>query len=186
MARALLPVGIMQLIPLERLERVCGGTGPAHKKKKPGDGQPEYSVAMVERDLANPLLSMWPLHGRHVSFQFKGKAAGGVHNVQLLESDKHPTEGSAFITRGLMDPHQRTVGLHKLSAGGYLQAEKCAQGVVDRYNHGGPKPYSKIAGPSSSGFAYEVNKECHLGFQKEFSANRDWQYDYWQRPGHRF
>ncbi len=184
MARALLPLGIMQDIPLAQLERVCGGT--AAKKKKPDDAQPAYSIAMVERDLANPLLSGWPLHGRHVSFQLKGKSGGGVSNVQLLESDRHPTQGSAFITRGLMDPHERIVGIHKLTPGGYAQAQACAERVVERYNHGGPKPYSKLTGPSSSGFAYDVNRECHLGFEKQFSPTRDWQYDYWQRPGHRF
>ncbi len=174
----------MKQIPLARLDCVCGGT--ASKTKKPDDAeQPPYSVAMVERNLANPLLSGWPLHGRHVSFQFHGKG-GGVHNVQLLESDRHPTQGSAFITSGLMDPHQQTLGIHQMSAGRFAGAQACAEGVVSRYNKNGPMPYSKVLGPSSSGFAYEVNKECHLGFEKQFSKTRDWQYDYWQRPGHRF
>jgi hypothetical protein len=176
------PVIVKQL-QVAQLERVFGGT--AEKPKKKQEDQPDYSVAMVERNLANPLLSGWPLHGRHVSFQFKAKG-GGLHNVQLLESDKHPTQGSAFITAGLMDPHQHIVGIHQMSAGGFAKAEACAQGVVKRYDKSGPRPYSKIMGPSSSGFAYEVNKECHLGFEKQFSKTRDWQYDYWQRPGHRF
>ena len=177
-------MGGVKQIPVARLEGVCGGT--AAKKKKPDDPrQPENSIAMVERDLANPLLSGWPMHGRHVSFQFRPKG-GGVSNVQLLESDQHPTQGSAFITPGLMDPHERIVGIHAMSPGAFAQAEQCAERVVSRYNQNGPKPYSKLTGPSSSGFAYDVNSECHLGFEKEFSRTRDWQYDYWKRPGHRF
>ena len=158
------------------------------KKPKPDDDeqQPPYSIALVERDLASKGLSMWPIRGRHLSFQFKGEAGGGVSNVQLLESDKLPNEGSAFVTSGLMNPHQRTVGIHSLSPAGFLEARDCAQHVVDRYNEGGPKPYSKLHGPSSSGFAAAVNEECHLGFEKQFSPVRDWQYGYWKRPGHSF
>ena len=178
----------MKQLPVAQLERVCGGTAAKTKKQPQDDAeqQPAYSVAMVERNLANPLLSGWPLHGRHVSFQFKKEKGGGVRNVELLESDKHPTQGSAFVVAGLMDPSQHTVGIHQLTAGGFAKAEACAEGVVKRYDKSGPRPYSKIFGPSSSGFAYEVNKECHLGFEKQFSKTRDWQYDYWQKPGHKF
>jgi hypothetical protein len=175
----------MKEIPLTGLERVSGGTA-ARRGKQDDPHQPPYSVAMVERDLANPLLTMWPLRGRHVSFQFKGRRGGGVSNVELLESDRHPTQGSAFVIPGLMDPHQRIVGIHKLSPAGYVKARACAERVADRYDRGGPKPYSKVFGPSSSGFAYEVNNECHLGFGDKFSPTRDWQYKYWTRPGHRF
>jgi hypothetical protein len=174
----------MRQLPLTQLERVCGGTSP--KKGKPDDEQqPENSVAMVERDLANKGLSMWPIRGRHVSFQFK-EPGGGVSNAQLLESDQHPSEASAFLTPGTMDPHQRIVGIHQLSPAGFLEARECAQRVVNRYNENGPRPYSKLNGPSSSGFAQAVNDECHLGFENQFSPLRDWQHDYWKRPGHRF
>jgi len=175
----------MKPIPLTSLERVCGGK--AQKKGKLDDEQqPPYSIEMVERDLASRALSMWPMRGRHLSFQFKGEAGGGVSNAQLLQSDENPHQASAFITPGIMDPHQRTVGIHALSAGGYLEARECAQRVVDRYNEGGPREYSKLRGPSSSGFAQALNDECHLGFEKQFSPLRDWQHNYWKRPGHHF
>jgi hypothetical protein len=180
----------MKPIPHTRLERVCGGNNADHtawkKDKTDDEQQPPNSVAMVERDLANKGLSMWPIRGRHVSFQFKGPKGGGVSNVQLLESDQNPREASAFVTPGIMDDHQRIVGIHPLSPAGYLEARQCAEGVVNRYNEGGPKPYSKLTGPSSSGFAKAVNDECHLGFDNQFSPVRDWQYQYWKRPGHRF
>jgi hypothetical protein len=175
-------------IPRTRLERVCGGNDVDRKalnKDKPDDEQPANSVAMVERDLANKALSMWPIRGRHVSFQFKDPG-GGVSNVQLLESDQNAREASAFVTPGIMDPHQRIVGVHQLSPAGYLEARQCAEGVVNRYNEHGPKPYSKLTGPSSSGFAKAVNDECHLGFDDKFSTLRDWQFRYWKRPGHNF
>jgi len=175
----------MKQIPLAGLERVWGGKAAKNDKPEDAQEQPPNSVAMVERDLANKALSMWPIRGRHVSFQFKDPG-GGVSNVQLLESDKNPSEASAFVTPGLMDPHQRTVGVHQLTPAGFLEAQQCAQRVVDRYNEGGPKPYSKLHGPSSSGFAHAVNDECHLGFDDKFSKLRDWQYEYWKRPGHRF
>jgi hypothetical protein len=175
----------MEQIARTQLGWVCGGN--AQPKRQTDDAQqPSYSVAMVDRDLANKWLSMWPIRGRHVSFQFKGKPGGGVSNVQLLESDKNPHEASAFVTPGIMDAHQRIVAIHRMSPAGYLEARECAQRVVDRYNEGGPKAYSKVHGPSSSGFAHAVNDECHLGFEHQFSPLRDWQYDYWKRPGHRF
>jgi hypothetical protein len=157
------------------------------KKGQPNDPkQPPNSVAMVERDLANPVLSMWPFRGRHLSFQFKGDSAGGVENVQLLQNEQNPSQGSAFVTSGTMDADQRIVGITSLSPGGLAAARDCAQGVVARYNKGGPKEYSKVSGPSSSGFAKAVNDECKLGFDQQFSPIRDWQYGYWQRPGNRF
>lgn len=176
----------MKQIPPTLLELVCGGTDKKKGKQQDEDEQqPPNSVALVERDLQNRALSMWPIRGRHLSLQFKG-AGGEVSNVQLLESDKNPHEASAFITPGLMDPHQRTVAIHQLSPAGFLEAREAAERVVHRYNEGGPKPYSKLHGPSSSGFAYDVNKEAHLGFDDQFSTLRDWQYKYWTRPGHHF
>lgn len=175
----------MKQIPSAHLERVWGGK--AEKKAQLDDpNQPPNSIQMVERDLASHWLTMWPIRGRHVSFQFKDASGGGVDNVQLLQGEQNSHQGSAFITRGLMDPHQRTLATHSLSAGGFLEAKQCAQRVVERYNQNGPKPYSKLFGPSSAGFAQAVNDECHLGFDSQFKSPRDWQHTYWKRPGHSF
>src|SRR5262245_12059985 len=132
----------MKPIPLTQLARVCGGKDENKAKPNDDEQQPPYSVALVERDLANKGLSMWPIRGRHLSLQFKGPPGGGVSNVQLLESDQNPREGSAFVTPGIMDDHQRIVAIHRLSPAGYLEAREAAQRVVDRYNEGGPKAYS--------------------------------------------